>query len=258
MASAFADFATTVTTAAAELPIGRAWLFFAGVFAGFTVLDQCFVRHVAPVKARYFILHVVFNAWVTVTVWGNAMAGLADPSAALEGGYTESQVGATAGIAGFHVYHALAFTGIAREEWIHHIVSCMIVPVIGIELPFARGCDVSNLGMCGIPGGVDYFLLALQKCNAPFAPSRLTQKRVSAFMNLLIRWPLMLLSSYMFLVGWSNGTLAASSAAGAYAVMPWLMMIGVVLHTLNAAYYADKVIGNYHVCAAEAVTHREK
>ena len=45
----------------------------------------------------------------------------------------------------------------------HHIVSCAIVPAIGLNMPFARVVDVSNLGMCGIPGGIDYLLLALQK-----------------------------------------------------------------------------------------------
>ena len=52
---------------------------------------------------------------------------------------------------------------IHKEEWIHHIVSCAIVPAIGLNMPFARVVDVSNLGMCGIPGGIDYLLLALQK-----------------------------------------------------------------------------------------------
>ena len=243
--------------------IGRAPLFFLAVFVFFFLLDHLLVKPLAQPKARYFFLHVVFNTWLTVTVWSSAMVALLNPSEALYGdnnpnpsdnvlsfayshgaGFTDSQIATTAGIASFHCYHAIFFTGISAEDWIHHIVSCAIVPAIGINFPFGRVVDVSNLGMCGIPGGVDYLLLALQKSNSRCAPSRLVQKRISALMNLLLRWPLMLLSSYMFVVGWLNGTLGKVSS---HALVPWMMLLAVVLHTANAAYYAHKVIGNYHV-----------
>ena len=229
------------------------------VFAFFVVFDQGLVRHLSPAKARYFILHVAFNAWLSATVWRNAWAALARPGEALRGdgdggegggfsGFSSSGMATTAGIASFHLYHALFFTGIKTEDWIHHVVSCAVTPAIGIMLPFGRVLDVSNLGMCGIPGGVDYFLLALQKCEASFAPSRVMQKKVSALMNLLLRWPLMLLSAYMFFVGWNNGSLAAGSPA----LAPWLMLVAVLLHSTNAAYYCHKVIGNYHVVKVKA------
>ena len=246
-------------------PIGRAPVFFAGVFTFIFFLDHLIVKPLACPKARYFILHVIFNVWLTITVWSSAMIALSNPSEALYGdnnpnpshdilsfaynhgiGFTDSQIGTTAGITSFHVYHAIFFTGISKEDWIHHIVSCVIVPAIGLNFPFGRVVDVSNLGMCGIPGGVDYFLLALQKSNARCAPSRLVQKRISALMNLLLRWPLMLLSSYMFFVGWTNGTLDIV-VPNNLLWMPFVMLIGVVLHTANAAYYAHKVIGNYQI-----------
>ena len=241
----------------------RAPIFFAAIFSFFFLFDHLLVKPFAKPKARYFILHVVFNFWLSITVWSSAMIALLDPQNALYGdndptpssnfytftythgiGFTDSQIATTAGIASFHCYHAIFFTGIHKEEWIHHIVSCAIVPAIGLNMPFARVVDVSNLGMCGIPGGIDYLLLALQKSESRFAPSRLVQKRISALLNLLVRWPIMLISSYMFLIGWINGTLAETSQNS---FVPWLMFVGVVLHTANAAYYAHKVIGNYHV-----------
>jgi hypothetical protein len=240
----------------------RSFIFFASVFVFFFVLDHLLIKPFAQPKARYFFLHVVFNSWLTLTVWSSALTALSNPEKALLGdnnptpssniwtlqytqgiGYTDSQVSTTAGIASFHLYHAVFFTGISKEDWIHHIVSCLIVPLIGINVPFGRVVDVSNLGMCGIPGGVDYFLLALQKSGTN-APSRLLQKQISALMNLLIRWPLMLISSYMFLIGWINGSLHQVSP---HWFVPWIMLVAVVLHTSNAAYYAHKVIGNYHV-----------
>lgn len=252
----------------------RAPLAFSAVFVFFLLLDQLLVRHVAPPKARYFCLHVVFNSWIIYTCLSNALDALLNPTQAMLGdnastpsenyytftylqgaGFTDSQVISTAGIAAFHLYHALFFDGIAKEDWIHHIVSCGIVPAIGINVPFAKVVDVCNVGMCGIPGGIDYFLLALQRCGPNFsfcAPTKLVQKRVSALNNLLLRWPLMLLATYMYVLGWSNGTLATASTVGAHSLVRWLGGLGCFLHTGNAAYYAHKVIGNYHVVKAAA------
>tara|TARA_B110000090_G_scaffold199573_1_gene239635 strand:+ start:37 stop:789 length:753 start_codon:yes stop_codon:yes gene_type:complete len=242
------------------LGLGIGGSHFVVVFLFFCFLDQGFVRHVVPAKARYFVLHVVFNSWLSLTVWSNAWTALGAPGAATQGdtevaGFSSSGMATTAGIASFHLYHACFFTGIDRETVVHHIVSCVVTPAIGIMLPFGRVLDVSNLGMCGIPGGVDYLLLALMKSQVSCAPSRLSQKRVSALMHLLVRWPLMLLSAYMFLVGWNSGMLEASSAN---AVVPWLMLLAVFLHSANAVYYCHKVIGNYYVAHAAAEVDKNK
>ena len=159
-------------------------------------------------------------------------------------------------ITGFHLYHMIAFQGISAEDWIHHLVSCVFVPAIGIGCPFGRAVSLSNLGMCGIPGGIDYALLAGVKMGVV---PRLVEKKVNSMLNLLLRWPIMLVTAYLFAVGWHNGTLAGASARGA---LPWvrgLMALGVLLHTANAAYYAQKVIGNFHVTAsAEREARRAK
>ena len=98
-----------------------------------------------------------------------------------------------------------------------------------------------------IMGMVDIELLLSNDADIPQTTTvEATQKRISALMNLLLRWPLMLLSSYMFFVGWTNGTLD-TVVPNNLLWMPFIMLIGVVLHTANAAYYAHKVIGNYQI-----------
>ena len=246
----------------------RALQFVSGTIIVETLIDFGLVKRLAPPKARYFFLHLAFNTWLSVVVWNDAMDALRFPAKGMEGdaespGFCDSAVITTAGITGFHVYHTLFFTGISAEDWIHHIVSCVIVPLIGINAPYGHVVAVSNLGMCGIPGAADYAMLAAVKCGVL---NSITEKRLNSLLNLLLRWPLQLLASYIFCVGWANGTLKSTSALGA---LPWVrgtMAIGVILHTANAAYYCQKVIGNYHVKAekeeatnaATAVTEKKK
>lgn len=247
-------FATTEadTSAVEEAPWQRALTVCVVTTTLALLLDFCLVRRIVPDGARYFVCHACFNTWLTCVVLSDSLEALQNPSQALlgddKGGWADSAVVTTAGITGFHVYHMLAFKGISAEDWVHHLVSCVLVPIIGVGCPFGRVVSVSNLGMCGIPGGIDYALLAGVKLGVV---PRMAEKNINSMLNLLLRWPLMLLSTYLFGLGWLNGTLAGASARGAQLWVRFLMAVAVLLHTANAAYYAQKVIGNAHVTAAK-------
>ena len=111
-----------------------------------------------------------------------------------------------------------------------------MVPFIGILLPFSTMLSLSNIAMCGVPGGIDYFLLFLVKRNYL---NKLTEKKINRFLNLLLRWPFMFLSAYIFLINVVHNNVASN-------YMP-IMLIGIFLHSFNAVYYCDKVIGNYYL-----------
>ena len=57
--------------------------------------------------------------------------------------------------------------------------------------------SLSNFTLCGLPGGIDYLLLILLKYNII---NKITEKKINRFLNLLIRWPLMFLGGYMFVL----------------------------------------------------------
>ncbi len=208
-------------------------------FVGALVIDQLFVRHVLREKARFFFLHVIFNAWVTSVVYKDAFDSLANPTDALTPRYAFSPIVTTAGIAGFHTYHMLFYKNLTTEDLVHHIVSCLIVPAIGILCPYGKVVTIVNLGMCGVPGGIDYFLLTLVKYEVM---DKLTEKRINRWLNLVLRWPLMLLSVYLIMVGFGQGKFSDLSG-----YVQFLIVLGGALHSLNAVYYCDKVVGNYHV-----------
>ena len=124
------------------------------------------------------------------------------------------------------------------EDWIHHIVSCLFVPLIGILCPFGYTLSLCNINMCGIPGGIDYFLLVLVKYNII---EKMTEKKINRYLNLFIRYPIMYLCCYICLISYIKSSEEFSLT------LLIIMFTGTLLHLLNSAYYCDKVIGNYHL-----------
>ena len=94
--------------------------------------------------------------------------------------------------------------------------------------------------MCGIPGGIDYLLLFLVKRNIL---EKMTEKKINRYLNLLIRWPFMFLSIYIFTVNVYQEKIISK-------LTPF-MFLAAFLHCFNAIYYCDKVIGNYYIKSKE-------
>ena len=210
-----------------------------GLFIGFTIpyiLDNFIGKRCIIDKARYFFLHIFFNLWVTFVVFNDSINLLKNPESGLDFHYSYPGILSTSAISAFHYYHYLNFTNLTFDDYIHHVVSCLLVPLIGISLPFGRIPSLCNIGMCGIPGGIDYFLLFLVKYDII---SKITEKNLNRWLNLIIRWPIMFMTSYIFIINFHKLNINIS-----YFI---LMNIAMLLHLLNAIYYCEKVIGNYHI-----------
>eukprot|EP00122_Pirum_gemmata_P007539 Pgem_evm1s6919 len=69
----------------------------------------------------------------------------------------------------------------------------------------------------------------------------LSTSAISGF-HLYHIWPLMFLTAYVGLAGLFRGGLNDQPS-----YMIGLMILGTILHSFNAVYYCDKVVGNYHI-----------
>lgn len=187
-------------------------------------------------NCRYYFLHVLFNSWITYLVLPDAINSIINPFLAFENQYERSAIVSTASITGFHLYHMFAYSNLTIEDWLHHLVSAVFVAGLGIYLPFGKCPSLANLTMCGIPGGIDYFLLVLVKYNLI---NKMTEKFINRYLNLLIRWPIMFLASYIFFINVYHLNVDIR-------FLP-IMILGMSLHCYNAIYYCDKVIGNYYL-----------
>ena len=186
-------------------------------------------------KAQYFSLHFLFNAWICYVTYGEALYCFLNPYKLFEIEYSQLALLTTSGIASFHMYHVLdKYNTLSIEDWVHHLGSSFIIPIIGYTNPFGRMISLSNFVMCGFPGGLDYLLLCLVKYNYI---DKLTEKYINRWLNLLIRMPVQMLSLYLLFVNYYHDKIQWN----------YFIFIATFLHTVNSVYYCNKVVGNYHI-----------
>ena len=111
-------------------------------------------------KGRYFILHAAGNAIAVVLTWNGMVRTLLDPVHAAEG---DVQIFGYCVVVAIHLYHVLAFRPLPQVEWVHHVL--MIGGVGPVVFYYARGAiiDYCSFFLSGLPGGIDYVMLALVK-----------------------------------------------------------------------------------------------
>lgn len=197
------------------------------------------LRFILKKNTTYFILHAIFNFWVTLTVFEEVIFIFLNPlSIYLVDNFSTNGIISTLGIMAFHTHHLLFYSNLTLEDWIHHMVSSIILPITALILPYSSILCLSNVVMCGIPGGIDYIMLFLVKLQII---DKMTEKKINRLLNLLIRWPIMFLCFYIFIINVYHNMVKSEYIT--------IMFVAFFLHMFNAAYYCDKVIGNYYIKA---------
>ena len=199
------------------------------------VLNVQRCKRYLEVKSQYFFLHFLFNIGLCYLVYNETLFCLLNPLKIFEEDYSQVAIKSTIVISSFHVYHIIdKYTILTKEDWIHYIVSSIMIPIIGLCNPFGKIISFSNFVMCGLPGGIDYLLLVLVKYNYL---NRLTEKSINRWLNLLIRMHIQMLSCYLIFLNIYHNNLIYNK----------YIIFGTILHTINSIYYCNKVVGNYHV-----------
>lgn len=207
-----------------------AWIggsFLACLFVDFALSRLSLVKEE---KARWYLIHALVNTVVVILVAPDVVALLQDPLSGLDGKYTDAPLAATVGL---HIFHcATQSSRLTSIDWAHHLVSNMLVSAL--VFPFRWGPLVSwgTLFVCGLPGGVDYYLLFLVKVNAV---SKQSEKDCNRFLNVWIRAPGILAFPPIAYCCW---------ASGRYHAPGWLLVVQSLLNGFNALYFADRVVAN--------------
>ena len=142
-------------------------------------------------KGRYFILHAAGNAIAVVLTWNGMVRTLLDPVHAAEG---DVQIFGYCVVVAIHLYHVLAFRPLPQVEWVHHV---LMIGVVGpVVFYYARGAiiDYCSFFLSGLPGGIDYVMLALVK-NGRI--SKEVEKRVNSGINTWMRTPFGVVGAYI-------------------------------------------------------------
>ena len=133
----------------------------------------------------FFTIHALANAVVCWLAFSDTIRLLAKPMAP----YSESESVGHAVVMSVHIFHAL-FYKLTKADIVHHAASVGLVGSIGWCVPWGGGLHAMDFFICGLPGGVDYAMLAAAKAGLV---RKITVKRVAKWLNIACRWPGILL-----------------------------------------------------------------
>mgnify|MGYP004280387799 CR=1 FL=1 len=204
------------------------------VTLGLSFISDRFFSYIIIPSARYFTMHVILNAYISYITYNTTIHFLLNPIAEYNY-HSEIGISSCSMIIGFHMYHILT-EKLNLEDKMHHIITVFITGSAGLLSKCGDILAAINFFMCGLPGGLDYLLLVFLKYNLI---SKITEKYINRWLNLLIRMPGMMLCFWYSMLNIYYGNLNIIQDA--------IPIIAVCIMTINSIYYCNKTVGNYHV-----------
>ena len=157
--------------------------------ATFTLIFAVLDILVVPKKSRWFSLHTISNSFTTYYSFPDFFLTWTNPLKSIEYmNWRPLNITVT-----LHFYHMLFFRNLNSIDWVHHIVM-MYVAVYMYLCPLGAPINSVIFFVNGLPGGLDYLLLALvkHKIITPF-----TEKTINVYLNNWIRAPGIIISTYV-------------------------------------------------------------
>jgi hypothetical protein len=135
-------------------------------------------------NGKYYLLHFINNAIVVYLTFPDIISIYTDfPNFWLHEKNIISAILTTS----LHIYHVIVYFNKLRViDWMHHILNVFISLPIALIYPSGSLIGHSMFFMSGLPGGLDYLLLFLER-NAII--NRSTEKRINTYLNVWIRAP---------------------------------------------------------------------
>jgi hypothetical protein len=184
-------------------------------------IDALFCRRT---KARWWLLHAWANSLITIATASDAIHAIDAPQQSCVG--HPSNVLSIYQALALHIYHA-AFFNCTRDDIWHHVVFVGTLGALAIYYDF-NGGPLVNLVVffiCGLPGGLDYVMLALVKHEKI---SALQEKAWNTRINVWLRSPGLLLSAFCTYQAVRHGPPSTMCAQH-----PWQAAIASLLITIN-------------------------
>ena len=205
---------------------------FSTVFGYLALLDLLIARKAVDQTSRFFVLHTLANVAITVAAAPDAARSLSrpfNPSDAIG----RMSILPVYLIAGLFTYHLSVFSNVPRDEWVHHILFGGGIGGVGLVNPASPIGNALAFFICGLPGGIDYGMLAAVK-EGLLSSDR--EKLLNTKLNVWCRSPGLTMVAYAIYIGWRQHKPAPISGPAATLVA--------ALAFLNGQYYMQKVVAN--------------
>ena len=155
------------------------------------IIKNCFLFSVSDyiltkfnIKGTYYFNHFIANLFVVYYTTPDLLSCYTNIYSAIR---SPTNYNAIQYIFSIHFYHIFYyFNKLNFNDWLHHIL--MIFVALPLSLQSDNGAILSHsvFFLTGLPGGIDYFLLFL---NRNRIITKKTEKRVNKYLNLWVRCP---------------------------------------------------------------------
>ena len=187
-------------------------------------------------STQYFILHFVHNMIITTIVMPYCFQMLWDPLGIKTdySSYKDYYYVLFPMVSGLHTFHLLkSYNKIQFDEIIHHVITYTFTIINYIlSHPFYYSYLIV---LSGIPGGITYLLLFLQKLKL-IEP--LTEKKISYLLNVWVRSPIT--------VAWSTLAFARLIYFEYSIINRLLILISMFFIPLNGIHFMTTIAESYH------------
>eukprot|EP01013_Petalomonas_cantuscygni_P000684 TRINITY_DN10698_c0_g1_i1.p1 TRINITY_DN10698_c0_g1~~TRINITY_DN10698_c0_g1_i1.p1 ORF type:complete len:382 (+),score=44.97 TRINITY_DN10698_c0_g1_i1:51-1196(+) len=223
-------------------------------------------------KSHWFALHSIANAFVVLLVLPDMYYTFSDPAFSISpyschaGAHSSAVLASSAGsssltyasaiaslsrstlrflacneiavanIAATHMYHVFMYRDLPWDDIFHHVVFCGTIIPLRFVSSFGTWGNTLCFFISGLPGGIDYGLLALVKLGR-LAPIK--EKQINASLNMWCRGPGLISVVVVLYIAYLYSPAHNVSAAA--------VCIGGLLVVFNGQYYAGRVVGSLHV-----------
>ena len=185
---------------------------------------------------QYFIIHFVHNMIITYIVAPYCLTMFVDPIGDNDDYliYKKNYEFLFPMISGIHTFHLLkSYKKIQLDEIIHHIITYAFGIINHILFhPFYYSYLII---VTGIPGGITYLLLFLQKLG--YIES-LTEKKISYLLNVWIRAP--------FTIVWATLAYSRLIYIEESLINKVLILISMIIIPLNGIHFMTTIAQSYH------------
>jgi hypothetical protein len=192
--------------------------------------DKVIMRYVKHgYSARWFVIHAIANFFVVVKSYQDVLRVIMDPSVAMMGHYSFAPMFYVTFI---HVHHLAAFDDLRFEDFMHHLIFVGIFFWMAVSEKWGPVQNVILFFMSGLPGGIDYVLLALVKLEQIEYG---VEKIVNARLNIWIRGPGLVYCAILLFQALISGNHMLKTPY--YSAVPIIVLVFV-----NAQFYTNQAV----------------
>lgn len=215
------------------------------ILIGIDITSYQFVKYIKKksiyfsTTLRWFLVHFSANLLIGCLCLPGIVKFLRDPYLAFDDDDNEERVFSATSkwpltlsvmLHGYHIFGGFQLTS---EDWFHHLTFVPTLALPGMIFDWGCFCNWFAFFICGIPGAIDYLILAMQKMDFFLT---LNQKRISANLNVWIRVP-----GIIFGVGIGYLLFVRNM----FRVPIIAILLQLTLLPINAIYYSKQSVVNY-------------